>query len=251
MSNVSPIITALRAISAPLSLKELDEQAVMAAAIMCDDLENMLMGNDIWLQGAGAALVGIHAAMTDMGHDEAISGITTDDIYKSDGILGENRQILLDALPHLGQYLAAFGTLQEVTQNFRSGAICAFFSVYSKYANVEEPEEAKVLTREDVKELNEPTTSTNFAQVVEGSFQPNIKVMIEHLVMAGIDIEDIMLKPRFKENGDLELAISGSLGETPDFDKIATINALFKAYGDGSSVRLLSKDGVIYYEHTI
>lgn len=251
MPNTSPIITALRAISAPLGLKDLDEQAVMAAAGVCPDLEDMLMGNDIWLQGAGAALVGIHAAMTDMGHEDTITGVTTSGIYESDGILGENRQLLLDALPHLQEYLDVFPTLQENTQNFRSGAICAFFSVFSKHANVDTTEEAEVMTRDDVKEMDDGVKTAGIAHVVEGSFQPNVKGMITNLVMAGVDIEDIVLKPRFKEDGDMELAISGNLGEEPDFDKIATINALFKAYGDGSSMKLISKDGVIYYEHTI
>jgi hypothetical protein len=252
MSNPVQVITTT---PPPKRSADFDNTTMYESEQACPALQHFAEkeDQDAWTKGVMSALYTLYASLTGMGDEEILTGITTDFVARVDQAMAANAEEILKHLPNVLEYMSTGGD----DDGYKAGVACGFASAFLAANETTPP-------AEDISALDEPEEMESFSN--EGDGVPvestpindtvGLSYILTRLYGMGMDLDTIIIKPYIYptqaegEPVQVGLKIMGSLGPDPEFDRVATINNMFKSVG-GKDIRITTQREQLWYEYTL
>lgn len=188
---------------------------------------------DDFSKGYLSSMAQIYVALEENGMEDALSGITEEDVAEIDSTLYEDASsvaYLIKELPEIEKI-----TREEVSE-FNAGAVLAFVSVARHLTNVQDnlhveeaaPEDEATPAKtpahneiedEDEIDLNEAPKARPIAPSKSTSV-PDIQDQIAALMDSGVPLKSIDIRPVISDNGEVSLSLSVALGRKPNIKDV-------------------------------
>lgn len=230
--------SALKILSAtkPPTQEFINEESINEAMDACPLLGSIYHNRtkDPFYSGLTSALSTIYDALSSAGEEMVMTELSQEGMVETDDAMTRQAEDLVADLPYVQEVMGEEGD-GPTASTFRAGVVLGFVVVAEKLKGKGEEKEEEA-PKVEAPEPDEVPTAESYG---------DLTAVLYSLRQAGLSLDGIKITPEVID-GNIKLAIRGSLGNEPDFETIAKLNAMFLTIG-GRGIQLKTESPIEFY----